>query len=644
VKDVEQLIDKAYLEIENCQSDDLLDNNLKKAIIRVVFTHVNGLIFNKNAYESEDLKTLKEKYGKNLPSMENSEVECVKKNSVNFNRVSKAKVDHDLLSRSINALPFEKIPVESSLVEWRRYDEFNYIPFNIRNDKNEYRLVREKKGSLGRASAFYPFLPKMVLWILTVVEAIFCVLDKIGLVMCAILYGVLWVCTKLVKCFVGLTPIQWILTIRPLLWLTENATKDLFASGENIKKNEDYFVTEEIKDENDEYTKDVDITKSFKPLENKEQKDYENDPQKWEISWAEEKTKANKDDKGLSFRRYCRRFGFFRKDAKLINRRYKNFSDSFNYYSQRERIVGMSYNRTLFAQAFDNDGSVDEDYIRNHFKIAKPYLFRDALYFMCYEGRNAKDVLNEAVNVDIDVNTFLTDENEEEEEDCSLSKRVVQKPQKVSSFSVYKDLKKMDSFVNVNKSSGNELALSMYPTKHGQTVELETIAQAQPSNVIHVNINEKYIEKLVNETKVSEKKNLTKVGKTETEPMPLFLFLDEIDQDLRGDVTLSEGQREVFMYYLMKYHGFFNRVLFVIENCAIISVLVMLIFWSVIPQMVSVIAGVFVDDVSVGAEVGFAILIFVVVFIVVTVVYSVLFIIVLCWKGVKIENIKKTLK
>jgi hypothetical protein len=327
--------------------------------------------------------------------------------------------------------------------------------------------------------------------------------------------------------------------------------------------------------------------------------------------------------------------------SEVINRRYENFSHSFKYYSQRERIVGMSYNRTLFVQAFDNDGSVDEGYIRDHFKIARPYLFSDALYFLCYEEKSAKDELIEAVNVEMDINSFLKDENEEEENTSfSLSERVAPKPPKGSSFSVYKDLKKMDNIVKKNKFSRNNLSISTHPTRYdGHTVKLE--AMTQPANVTHFHISEKYVESLVNKTQVSEKKQATKVG---IKVMDVFLFLDEIDQDLRGDVTLSEDQRKVFMYYLMKHHGLFNRIFSAMENSAVISILVLLIFWFAIPQMVSDLAGAFVDDVSVIVEVGFAILTFMVIFIVVIFVYSNVFIIVLCLKSVKIEDIKKSLK
>jgi hypothetical protein len=90
---------------------------------------------------------------------------------------------------------------------------------------------------------------------------------------------------------------------------------------------------------------------------------------------------SEKKDYTINLRMHCREYGFFCEDERIINRRYKNYPQSFKFYSQRLRIVGMSYDRTMFAQAFNLDGSINPDYIKSKFKCVKMWLFDDAYEF-----------------------------------------------------------------------------------------------------------------------------------------------------------------------------------------------------------------------------------------------------------------------
>jgi hypothetical protein len=87
-------------------------------------------------------------------------------------------------------------------------------------------------------------------------------------------------------------------------------------------------------------------------------------------------------DATINLRRLCRKSGFAPALQIIMNRRYVDFATSFEYYSQRLRIVGMSYQRTIFARAFLNNGDVDEDYVKTAFANTHRWLFDDSFYFL----------------------------------------------------------------------------------------------------------------------------------------------------------------------------------------------------------------------------------------------------------------------
>jgi hypothetical protein len=88
----------------------------------------------------------------------------------------------------------------------------------------------------------------------------------------------------------------------------------------------------------------------------------------------------------INLRRFCRRHGFFPHSRIILNRRYSNFPECFSYYSQRLRVVGMSYQRTMFAGAFLSDGDVDGGFVKMAFENTHRWLFDDAFYFIVRPG------------------------------------------------------------------------------------------------------------------------------------------------------------------------------------------------------------------------------------------------------------------
>jgi hypothetical protein len=83
----------------------------------------------------------------------------------------------------------------------------------------------------------------------------------------------------------------------------------------------------------------------------------------------------------IDLRNYCRKHGFEKKEMKIENNRYSDFSGSFSNYSQKLRIVGMSYDRTMFAGAFLGNGKIDEEYIKENFVRTFHLFFDDGYYF-----------------------------------------------------------------------------------------------------------------------------------------------------------------------------------------------------------------------------------------------------------------------
>jgi hypothetical protein len=381
IKSVKVPIDKACEFIENNDNDELL-NDMRGEIAGVIISSIDSLLGNNDPYVDRDSVSvkyiqIKEKYRKFIDNGETNTVLFSRENFENRRESLMTKEQAKEVKELLDGVMMSKfepdrIPTDA-LEPWDTFYKGNYIPFNLRNDTNEYRLIRikEKSHFFHHSSAFYPFLPRVVVLILKFVEIIFFILEYIGLALSALEYVLIWILKKILK-----------------------VTLCCLGDGSNLKmSDESYIVREDMG--NEKYTKDVEITKSFEPIENKYQKDYENKQSDWEIEWDKDYIKAmmeaekkdGKDDaqnkaeddkgdsknQGLSFRRYCRRFGFFRKDAKLVSRRYKDFEKMFEFYSQRERIVGMSYKRTIFSQAFDNNGKVDKDYIRENFRTASPF-------------------------------------------------------------------------------------------------------------------------------------------------------------------------------------------------------------------------------------------------------------------------------
>jgi hypothetical protein len=553
IKSVEGLLDNIYELMEEDRETEIIDP-LRKNIVSKIMEDVNGLIKN-DPYELENLKSIKENYKKKkLNSIEKTGVSIA---TVNFKekekkRVLKVEINWKKLGEVVDKYKQESLKEEDK-IEWKWYEDGSFIPFSLKNDLNEYRLVKnkKKKAFFRHSSAFYPFLPQVVVIILRIMEIVFFLLEGVGIVMCVIEYAFIRIITMLFKCCCG-------------CYLDD---------GEFNKK---YLVTKElIQEENNKYTKDVQITNSFIPLENKDDKDYEDDDKTWEF-----------EIKGFSFRQYCRRYGFFRPDAHLISRRYGNFSSSFKYYSQRERIVGMSYNKTLFAQAFDNNGKVDKDFIRDNFTIPKWLLFSDVLFFNGFDEKKNMEKLNSYINMDMDVNKFFSNNVNNTKESSSSS----------------------SCFISEYKISGN------------------------------LHQNQKW--------KMTENIDLTDTRST----LPKFfgknqvlLFLDEIIHDLEADVTLSQEQRDVFKFYLLYYHWGFRRALSVLGNSSIISVVLLLAMWMIFPNLSSSFANKIFNSSSVGYELVSAIIIFVVIYVSIVIIYTVIFIIIVCVDGVKIKKMESEL-
>jgi hypothetical protein len=182
----------------------------------------------------------------------------------------------------------------------------------------------------------------------------------------------------------------------------------------------------------------------------------------------------------LNLRNYCRRNGFGFENKKMINRRYIDYSSSFDYYSQRLRTVGMSYDRTIFASAFLNDGTVDEIFIIHHFERTKRWLFDDLFVYKIKV--NQKD----------------------------------------------KKKKKITSIID------NSLSLSTLHKNEGKQI---------------------------------------------------YCFLDEIVYDLECDKTLTDTQRNLFLYYLMKNHGKLRRIFDVCISAFYYAMFILLILcWIIIPE------------------------------------------------------------
>jgi hypothetical protein len=97
----------------------------------------------------------------------------------------------------------------------------------------------------------------------------------------------------------------------------------------------------------------------------------------------------------INLRRHCRMHGFCNKDGQLISRRYKDYVRVFEFYFQRLRIVGMSYTRTMFAQAFNLDGSINTSYIKEKFRNTRRWLFDDAYEFELPYNKDVKSVQEE---------------------------------------------------------------------------------------------------------------------------------------------------------------------------------------------------------------------------------------------------------
>lgn len=110
--------------------------------------------------------------------------------------------------------------------------------------------------------------------------------------------------------------------------------------------------------------------------------------------WAGDECQAN-----INLRRYCRKSGFEPSAQIIVNRRYKRLTDSFKYFSQRLRVVGMSYQRTIFAHGFLNNGDVDENYVKRSFENTHRWLFDDSYYLLIhpeYQGETKSETLREA--------------------------------------------------------------------------------------------------------------------------------------------------------------------------------------------------------------------------------------------------------
>jgi hypothetical protein len=380
--------------------------------------------------------------------------------------------------------------------------------------------------------------------------------------------------------------------------------------GSDLKvKDESYIVTEDMG--NEIYTKDVEITKSFEPIENKYQRDYENDQSEWEERWnddyiamklagenddkgdAQNKAKDDKgiaENEGLSFRRYCRRFGFFRKDAELVSRRYKNFEKTFEFYSQRERIVGMSYKRTIFSQAFDNNGKVDKDYIRESFRTARPLLFDDAFYFTGYEENSVAFNLESNDNID---DFFASG---------------VIGGERRGPLSVSSSIPKL----------WTDLSASV-PCVESSTSTDRLVTWKDINRRIRVSAS---VDPLVTNKILRKNKG---------EDEDVLVFLDEIEHDLDADVTLSEDQKDVFMYYFMRYHCKLRRVIAALETSGVISGIILLAVWGFTPRVVSnVTMNIFSENYNEGEELLCALLIYLLIYVITLVIYIIVYLIVFC--------------
>jgi hypothetical protein len=251
----------------------------------------------------------------------------------------------------------------------------------------------------------------------------------------------------------------------------------------------------------------------------------------------------------------------------------------------------MSYKRTIFSQAFDNNGKVDKDFIRKCFRTARPLLFDDAFYFTGYEENAEALDLESNVNVD----DFFASGVIEEEGRGPLSM--------------------MNSSI---------LTLSAYSSVSGPYVENDTSTDKLAS---WRDINRGIRVSISNESLAMNKT----LSKSKNEGGDVLVFLDEIEHDLDADVTLSEDQKDVFMYYFIRYHCKLRRVIAALQTSGVISGIILLAVWGFTPGVVSnVTMNIFSENYNVGEELLCALLIYLLIYVITLVIYFIILVIVFC--------------